>query len=66
MASSGAVHRKDSCNRAVGSAEMLFVYLHGEERIANLLAGRCESRNAAGSSAGIMLRDLTTEMQVYP
>ena len=40
-------------------------YPYRKERIANSPAGRCGSRNAAGSGAGIMLRDLTAGTQVY-
>ncbi len=40
-------------------------YPYRKERIANSPAGLCGSRNAAGSGAGIMLRDLTAGTQVY-
>ena len=64
-ASSGAVHRKNACNRAIDSTANRLSYPYRKERITNFPAGRCESRNAAGSGAGIMLRDLTAGTQVY-
>ncbi len=59
------MYRNNARYRTVGSTEVLFGYSYGKERIANLSACRCESRNTAGSGAGIMLRDLTTGTQVY-